>query len=158
AVVTGLALQAGGRAGLLGKLMAAVRPEFRVDVLAPAADDPVLGWKVCAAAGCDRPAISANMCAAHRRRWRRLGRPDTAAFLADSGSVPLARGQAGAALIDFRGLPSRLKLELQYALQRRSDNQTVAASFRMVRMTIGWARRAEVSSLLELSEDQWRQL
>jgi hypothetical protein len=147
-----------GRGGLLESLMAAVRPEFRVDVLVPPADDPVLGWKVCGATNCDRPASSATMCAAHRRRWRRLGRPGAAAFLADPGAAPLPRGPAGAALIDFRGLPPRLKLELQYALQRRRDDLTVAASFRMVGMTIRWARRAEVSSLLDLSEIQWRQL
>jgi hypothetical protein len=146
------------RGGLLESLMAAVRPEFRVDVLAPSTNDPVLGWKVCGAGGCDRPALSATMCAAHRRRWRRLGRPDEAAFLADPGAAPLPRGQAGAALIDFRGLPARLKLELQYALQRRRDDQTVAASFRMVAMTIRWTRRADVTSLLDLSEQQWRDL
>jgi len=147
--------QAQDRVGLLGKLMAVVRPEFRVDVLVPVADDPVLGWKVCGAAGCDRPAFSTNMCAAHHRRWRRLGRPDMAVFFADPG---LPRGQGGAARIDFRGLPPRLKLELQYGVQRRREDQTVAAPFRVVMTAIRWARQAEVCSLLDLSEQQWRQL
>jgi integrase len=147
--------RAADRAGLLEKLMAAVRPEFRVDGLAPAEDDPVLGWKACGAAGCDRAAFSTNMCSAHHRRWRKLGRPDAALFLADPGPRP--RGQGGAALIDFGGLPPRLKLELQYGLQRRRDDQTVAAPFRVVMTAIRWAKRAEVSSLLDLSEQQWRQ-
>jgi hypothetical protein len=155
-MVTRPARQASRQAGLLGKLMTAVRPEFRVDVLAPAADDPVLGWNVCGATGCQRPTFSANMCATHRRRWRRLGRPDAAEFLADSGLQP--RGQADAALIDFGGLPTRLKLELQYAVQRRYDDATVAAPFRVVVMAIRWARQPGVSSLLDLSEQQWRQL
>jgi hypothetical protein len=34
-------------AGLLAKLLAAVRPEFRVEVYVPASDDPVLGRPSC---------------------------------------------------------------------------------------------------------------
>jgi integrase len=136
--------------------MAAVRPEFRGDVLAPAADDPVLGWKVCQAAGCDRPAVSTNMCPAHHRRWRRFGRPDPATFLANPGPAP--RGHGGVALIDFRGLPPRLRLELQYGVQRRCADQTVGAHFRVVTMAIRRVQQAEVSSLLDLSEHQWRQV
>lgn len=43
-----------GRCGLLGKLMAAVRPGFRGDELAFEPDDPVFGAKPCSVAGCDR--------------------------------------------------------------------------------------------------------
>ena len=38
----------GDRAGLLEQLMAVVRPEFRVDVVVPAPEDPVLGVPDCA--------------------------------------------------------------------------------------------------------------
>ena len=42
-------------AGLLGKLLAAVRPEFRQDVLAFGPADPVLGGTPCKVAGCGTP-------------------------------------------------------------------------------------------------------
>ena len=45
---------AAGRAGLLGKLLAAVRREFRAGILVPDPDDPVLGRRECPADGCDR--------------------------------------------------------------------------------------------------------
>jgi hypothetical protein len=45
-VTTPIATPSGDRAGLLGKLMATVRPEFRADVLVFAADDPVLGLSI----------------------------------------------------------------------------------------------------------------
>jgi hypothetical protein len=48
-------LVTGGREGLLEKLMGGVRPEFCADLLTPAADDPVLGWKTCIVEGCGRP-------------------------------------------------------------------------------------------------------
>lgn len=146
----------GDRPGLLERLLAAVRPQFRDVLLAPDSADPVLGWKICAAAGCGRPVHTRTMCAAHNRRWRRLGRPDVAEFLASPGPAP--RGQGGAALIDFRGLPPQLTLELQYAVQRRRDEKTVTAPFRVVNMAIGWARQTGARSMLDLSELQWREL
>ncbi|CAL9674035.1 hypothetical protein SUDANB15_07625 (plasmid) [Streptomyces sp. enrichment culture] len=57
-----------GRPGLLEKLLAAVRPEFRVDLLVPDADDPVLGWKRCPVAGCNRAAHEQGMCTGHAQR------------------------------------------------------------------------------------------
>ena len=146
----------GDRPGLLERLLAAVRPQFRDKLLVPDPADPVLGWKICAAAGCGRPVHTRTMCAAHDRRWRRLGLPDVAEFLASPRPAP--RGQGGAALIDFRGLPPQLTLELQYAVQRRRDEKTVTAPFRVVNMAIGWARQAGARSMLDLSEPQWREL
>ena len=59
---------AGG--GLLGKLLAAVRPEFRVEVYLPAPDDPVLGRPACAVPGCDRSGWEYGLCGGHSNRWR----------------------------------------------------------------------------------------
>lgn len=67
-------------AGLLAKLMAAVRPEFRVEVLVPRPDDPILGGGACRVAGCDRALRSRGLCVGHFLRWRRQGRPDLAQF------------------------------------------------------------------------------
>ena len=48
--------------GLLGKLLAAVRPEFRVEVYLPSRDDPVLGRPPCAVPGCDRSGWEYGLC------------------------------------------------------------------------------------------------
>jgi hypothetical protein len=76
---------ASGQAGLLERLLAAVRIEFRADVLVPGPDDPVLGRPACPAGGCDRPRAENGLCAAHGKRWKDRGRPDMTAFLADPG-------------------------------------------------------------------------
>jgi hypothetical protein len=68
--------------GLLEKLMAAVRPEFRADVLAFDAGDPVFGSPACMAGGCARPASSQGLCLGHEGRWRREGRPPLEEFAA----------------------------------------------------------------------------
>ncbi|WP_433471699.1 tyrosine-type recombinase/integrase [Spirillospora sp. CA-142024] len=78
--------------GLLEKLMGAVRPEFRVDVLTPDQDDPVLGWVACHVAGCDRPCAEYALCRGHGQRWRRRGYPDKEDFIADPG--PPLRGRS----------------------------------------------------------------
>jgi hypothetical protein len=69
-------------AGLLEKLLAAIRPEFRQDDLAFDPRHPVFGGPACAVDGCERPARSNCMCWGHRVRWEFAGKPDTAAFLA----------------------------------------------------------------------------
>ena len=40
--------------GLLSKLMATVRPQFRVEVYQPDPEDRVLGRPLCSVPGCDR--------------------------------------------------------------------------------------------------------
>jgi hypothetical protein len=239
-----------GQAGLLEQLMAAVRPEFRVDVLIADPDDPVLGVKPCEIGGCDRPIKHRGMCNGHHLRWKKLGCPDLATFKAeqtspqmgrrelDSCTVPGCRyGVAGhglccrhrdkwsragypdaaawaaaaAALVtgsrqecrlsfctlwtertdnpfckghmtrwrnvgfpdleefvsgcerygkaftDLRALPLQLKLELQYAAQCRHDERTATAPPRVLRMTISNVGKSGVTSLLDLTEDEWEQ-
>jgi integrase/ferredoxin len=74
-----------GRAGLPGRLLAAVRIEFRAGILVPAADDPVLGRPDCPAAGCGRPRAENGLCTAHGHRREDRGRPDMTGFLAGPG-------------------------------------------------------------------------
>jgi hypothetical protein len=90
-VSTIVATPAGNRVGLLEKLMAAIRPEFRVDVLVPAPEDPVLGVPWCAVSGCDYPVADHGLCNGHRLRWRSRGHPPVTEFLADPG--PALRGR-----------------------------------------------------------------
>ena len=68
--------------GLLEKLLAAVRPEFRQDVLAFGPDDPVFGGPPCKVAGCGRSGRVRGLCSGHDHRWRSQGKPDLAGFIA----------------------------------------------------------------------------
>jgi integrase len=69
-------------AGLLEKLMAAVRPEFRADDLVFDPRDPVFGGPACAVAGCDRPRRKRGLCLGHRQRWLASAKPGLAEFTA----------------------------------------------------------------------------
>ena len=86
--------------GLLEKLLAAVRPEFRVDELAFAPGEPVFGGKPCLVAGCGRPARGQGMCHGHGQRWAAAGRPEVQAFAATADprwrgkDAPLTRCRA----------------------------------------------------------------
>lgn len=76
---------------LLGKLMAAVRPEFRVDVFIPAPGELIFGLGVCRVPGCPRQPRTRQLCRGHYYRWQRRGRPDIEAFIADPGPGPVGR-------------------------------------------------------------------
>jgi integrase len=71
-----------GRAGLLAKLMAAVRPEFRSTELTFDPEGPVFGGPLCLVTGCARTARARGLCWGHRTRWEAEGKPDVAAFAA----------------------------------------------------------------------------
>ena len=71
-----------GHPGLLGKLMAAVRVEFRRDSLVFDATDPVFGGPCCIVSECVRPARQRGMCLGHRQRWAAEGEPDLAKYIA----------------------------------------------------------------------------
>jgi len=236
---------------VLEKLMAAVRPEFRADILIPAQGDPVLGWDPCHVAGCGRPCVEYALCRGHGMRWRKRGYPDREAFIADPGpplrgqdklmsctvatcrfgtsgrglcarhrdkwqrdgrpdpvtwaasATPVAdpAGQVecrlsfcvlwaendnrlckshntrwrndgsrdieefaadcerhGTAFIDFRSLSPQLKLELQYAVQRRRDEQEVSLPLHVANWAVRRARESGVSSLLDRDAEGWRQM
>lgn len=240
-----------GRSGLLEKLVAVVRPQFRVDVYVPAPGEPVLGRPLCSVPGCDRSGWEYRLCRGHSRRWCDRGRPDMAEFLADPGPplhgrielscctvagcrfgssglglcmrhrsawtrsghldpaawaaaqpvLPLAPraecrlpfcalwpendkhlfckshetrwGQLGRpdvddyiehcllrgkARIDFRPLAPQLKLEFQYAIQCRHDQATITAPPPVVTWALRQAMDTGVTSLLDRSEQQWREL
>lgn len=73
---------AAGVGGLTDRLAAAVRPEFRVDVLVPAVGDSILGTPPCIVAGCVRSSRYDRLCLAHLHRWRNAGRPQLMAWAA----------------------------------------------------------------------------
>jgi integrase len=66
--------------------VAAVRPEFRQDVLAFGPADRVFGGPPCKVAGCGRSGRVGGLCFGHDRRWRLQGKPDRGEFIATTAS------------------------------------------------------------------------
>jgi len=79
--------------GLLAKLMATVRAEFRVEVFTPALGELVFSSDTCLVPDCLRQPRTRRLCRGHYYRWGKLGRPDIEAFLADPGPEPAGRGR-----------------------------------------------------------------
>jgi hypothetical protein len=80
--VTTPSLKPTGSSGLLGKLMAEVRSEFRSDVLEFGPEDQVFGGAACRVAGCERAARGRGLCQGHLRCWVDQGRPAMDWFVA----------------------------------------------------------------------------
>jgi integrase len=73
--VTAPSRKPAGSSGLLGKLMAEVRCEFRSDILEFGPEDPVFGGAACRVVGCERTARGRGLCQGHLLRWNNSGRP-----------------------------------------------------------------------------------
>ena len=67
--------------GLMGKLMADVRIEFRNEVLEFGPEDPVFGGAACRVGRCGRTARGRGLCQGHLQRWNNQGRPDMQLFV-----------------------------------------------------------------------------
>ena len=241
-------------AGLLGRLMAAVRPEFRASELVFDPRDPVFGGEPCLVPGCERPACGHGLCHGHRQRWAAAGRPGVREFTESTASpwrknAPLSRCQApgcrygvgrrknlcirhsdawekagtpalpgwldaqpgtmpaappadcligscklraepgsdwcrshgatwkrhgrppaaeftaqwaedepgaGRERIRLDSLPAQLKLEVQYALQRRHDDRAGKALPYVVMIMVRFLAYSGASSLLDRTEQEWR--
>ncbi|MFF3159914.1 tyrosine-type recombinase/integrase [Streptomyces sp. NPDC057910] len=238
-----------GEHGLLGKLLAMVRAEFRTEVYLPAPDDPVFRSSRCTVPDCDRVTAQWGLRNGHVIRWRKRGRPPMPEFLAAPGRPVRGRGELractvvgcrfgvngkglcsqhydrwaragrpdlaewvapmlpppddaiecrlpfcelwahaprrifcrghddrwrrvgcpdlerfvldcqlnGTAAVDLRGLPAQLTLEFQYGLQCRADARRRTTAPGYVMQAIRLATRAGATSLLDLSEEQWRE-
>jgi integrase len=77
--------------GLLGKLMAAVRPEFRVDIFVPERGALVFGAAPCRVPGCVRQPRTQGLCKGHYYAWQQQGRPDIEVFAATASPEGLGR-------------------------------------------------------------------
>jgi integrase len=162
-VVTAAGLSPGrrpGPPGLLEKLAAAVRPEFRGDNLAFDRRDAVFGGKPCLVRGCERTAVGHGLCQGHRQRWAKAGRPGVREFA--ESTAPFAAGGAGTPVlrcerIRLDALPARLKLEVQYALQRRHDEREGKAPPFIVMIMVRFLAASGASSLLDRAEQEWRE-
>jgi len=89
-------------------------------------------------------------CQNHHDRWARAGRPDVERFIVDCGLN-------GTTAVDLRGLPTQLTLEFQYGLQCRADARRRTTPARYVMQAVRLAQAAGVASLLDLTEQQWRE-
>jgi hypothetical protein len=151
--------------GLLAKLMAAVRPEFRGEVLVFDPRGPVFGGPACHVSGCIRTGRSRGLCSAHYLRWRREGQPELDRFAATPDPQCRSGFGKGPVLdpvpaferrVSLADLGPQLRLEVQYVLQRRRDDGRVKTAphtvARMVRLLAG----LQVVSLLDWSQERWR--
>jgi integrase len=77
--------------GLVGKLMAAVRPEFRVDILVPERGTLVFDAAPCRVPGCVRQPRTRGLCKGHYYKWRQEGRPSIEAFAGAASPEGLGR-------------------------------------------------------------------
>ena len=142
----------------LDLLAAAVRPEFAVECYFPDPDDPVLGGGRCAVASCSRLSWGRGLCGSHYDRWHRAGKPDLTEWL--QAATPLAprAGVRKTQCFDLRPLGERARLELAYALQSRHDARGFGPNRPQVARAVKLLVRANASSVLERSPEQWRVL
>ena len=77
--------------GLLRKLVAAVRPEFRMDILVPERGALVFDTAPCKVAGCVRQPRTRGLCKGHYNAWQQDGRPDIDVFVSAASPEGLGR-------------------------------------------------------------------
>jgi len=138
----------------IGRLLELVRPEFAVPIYRPDPSDPVLAGAPCAVAGCDRPARSQGLCAAHHSRWANQGQPHLSRFIVTA--TPVRGGTPRAdEVFDLSTLPLRCRLELALVLQRRHDSRGRGLRSPAVRPVVTMLACSGADSLLELPLDAW---
>jgi integrase len=144
--------------GLCSRHASAWRRAGRPDVASwlasamPSANDA--SQRECLVNGCElwaQPAYAEGLCARHGRRWRDHGCPDLASFVRRCSAPPDDTQEA-----DLSMLPRQLRLELQYALQCRADDRTVKVNPVVLRALVRYLATSGASSLLDRSEQEWR--
>jgi integrase len=112
------------------------------------------GQQECLVGFCGLWAESENpFCMSHGSAWRAAGRPEPAAFAgryAGKGLVP------DGDRIFLDSLLPQLKLEIQYALQRRHDEREGKAPPVVIMRMVRFLAASGASSLLERTEREWR--
>lgn len=141
--------------GHLAALFAAVRPEFRGEVVRIDPDDPVFGRGRCGVTDCARTAWARLLCVAHYQRWEHHGKGDLAEFRATAGPVVERAGSAMVDAFDLRALAPRPRLEVAYVLQRRHDDRSIRVLPSAIRHLVQLLEDSAAHSLLDRPLDHW---
>jgi integrase len=108
------------------------------------------GRRCCRVSFCDLWAQGNRpFCSSHARRWRTAGHPDLERFIRDCEDHGRPR-------FDFRQLQLQVRLELQYALQCRSDEGRIKTQPELAMRVVRVVARSGVESLLDWPEATWR--
>jgi hypothetical protein len=98
------------------------------------------------------PYADQAFCHSHASTWKVNGRPDIETFVASFADELIPADE----IIRFGGLGPQIRLELQYALQRRHDERASKTPPSVVMQVVRFLTGVAESSLLDLSEEQWR--
>jgi integrase len=110
---------------------------------------------LCQVAVCDLWAEKGiPFCNGHGKTWKTNGRPGAREFIRGYAEIDVVPRNER---IFLDGLPAQLKLEIQYALQRRRDERTVKVQPFVVTQAVRFLATCPVTSLLDWPEETWRQ-
>lgn len=128
-----------------GELTAWLADPLPITVPAPGAS--------CQISGCWLwPQAQLPFCYRHANAWKAGGRSDVEAFARSFTEVALPADES----IRLDQLGTQLKLEMQYALQRRHDDRTTKTSPAVVNRVVRFLVDTNTTSLLDLPADTWR--
>jgi integrase len=94
-----------------------------------------------------------DWCRSHAATWKQHGRPAAGAFAARWAAD---QPGAGPERVHLGSLAAHLKLEVQYALQRRCDERAGKAPPFVVMIMVRFLASSGESSLLDRAEQEWR--
>jgi integrase len=130
------------------------RPALEPWLAAAPAVRPRVPAEPCRVPSCDLWAHAATpFCWQHLRRWKSQGRPDTREYARACGAEPVLDSER----IDLRMLGPQLRLEVQYALQRRHDEEKSKIVPLVARDVVRVLARSQLASLLDWPEQSWKQ-
>lgn len=98
------------------------------------------------------PRAGLALCHSHTNTWKVNGRPDIEAFVASFAAEVTPADE----IIRLGGLTPQLRLEIQYALQRRHDERASKTPPSVVMQVVRFLAGVPESSLLDASEQDWR--
>lgn len=110
---------------MLDRLRDAVRAGLAGEIIRIDPDDPVFARGRCRVAGHSRGGWSRMLCSANYNRWRRYGSVNLDVFAASTGPVQVKATSRWIDVFDLSALPTQLRLEVAYSIQRRHDDRTV---------------------------------
>ena len=100
------------------------------------------------------PQAALRLCHAHAATWKANGRPDLADFARRFEEVTTTKDES----VRLGDLSDQLRLEIQFALQCRSDERAAKTSPAVVAAVVGFLATQQVVSLLDRPVDVWRPL